>query len=262
MKRYKNIKYSQQRRHLSCLRKDRDENKRHLASIIRIADALESTKTQEHVDDGSRSRREMASLILLLFTVIFAFGGDIIFYFTLTDAHDNAAAQLKASNNSMRIDQRAWLSIANVTPYPSVPTVDQPFNVVINFKNTGKTPALSVDIVAVGQAVLNESDRELSYERFHKIKNQYIPANGGGPIIVSPINSPNGKPRPVTAEIMNLLQKDNLTLFVHGHVDYKDVFGGAHWLNFCMKMAPPFNSGFVLCDDHNDSGDNQRKESD
>lgn len=102
-KRGKKANYIQNSRNAARLKQQRDEYIQRLASIDRIADALESTKTQEQTDDDQRAFREIVTIWLLIFTVIFTGGADVIFYLTLEDSHYNAAEQIG------RLDQQLGL---------------------------------------------------------------------------------------------------------------------------------------------------------
>jgi hypothetical protein len=99
--------YIQQRRYAARLNNEREAHERHLASIDRIADALESTKTQEQTDDDKRAFREKLTIWLLVFTVLFTGAADVIFYDTLKDARKSSREQLR------RLDSQLGLMAAS-----------------------------------------------------------------------------------------------------------------------------------------------------
>jgi hypothetical protein len=93
--------YIQQRRQAARLKQKRVADQRHLSSVDRIADALESTKTQEQTDDDNRAFREKLTIGLLVFTVLFTGGADGIFYATLRDAHKASREQLRRLDHQL-----------------------------------------------------------------------------------------------------------------------------------------------------------------
>jgi hypothetical protein len=65
----KKTNYIQNRRNSARLKEKSEGNKRHLASIDRVADALETTKIQEQTDNYKRAFREKLTISLLVATV-------------------------------------------------------------------------------------------------------------------------------------------------------------------------------------------------
>ena len=249
--------YIQNRRNCARLKQEREKHEKHLVSIDRIADALESTQGQEQRDDDQRARREIITIGLLILTVIFTGGADLIFYWTLVDSHENATKQLTEADAALKLDQRAWLGVINITPTPRIPTIGQMFEVEVDLKNTGKTPALHVEIITVGQDIAKGNETDFTYDKFAKIKNAFIAPNATTMMQVSPVNDATGNPIPVTQDILTALQHGDLRATVHGRIDYQDIFGKPHWLLFCSILIVPFNGVLGQCPTHNGSDDYQ-----
>lgn len=53
-------------------------------------------------------------------------------------------------HNSMKLDQRAWIGIININ---AIFEIGKPFDITIEYKNTGKTPAKNVTAVGVAEPV-------------------------------------------------------------------------------------------------------------
>ena len=56
-------------------------------------------------------------------------------------------------NKATILDQRAWLGIERMIPDPAIPQVGQPLHVLIDIRNTGKTPAKNISIVSVSEGI-------------------------------------------------------------------------------------------------------------
>jgi len=173
-----------------------------------------------------------------------------------TDTHSLAIAA-KTQAEIAQLDQRAWLGIQSITPTPSTPAIGKTFEAKIELKNTGKTPALHIEITCLGQAIIIGNEIDFSYEKYEKVKNGIIFPNAIADINISPVSDMSGHPIPVSQEILTAIQQNQLTLVVHGRVDYDDVFGKSHWLLYCSRLTVPFNGAFELCGKHNETGDNE-----
>jgi len=99
---FKKSKYVQNRRNSARLKKERDDHERHLTSIDRIADAIETAQDQNQTDDDKRAFREKLTISLLVATVILTFVADAIFYATLRDAHKASQEQLRRLDSQLK----------------------------------------------------------------------------------------------------------------------------------------------------------------
>jgi hypothetical protein len=61
---------------------------------------------------------------------------------------------LKATQDQMRLDERAWVVLRGAGPAPQL---DQPWNLTVVFANTGKTPAKNVQWSCVNEFAQNDS---------------------------------------------------------------------------------------------------------
>lgn len=142
----KHTNYIQNRRHCARLKDERDKYERHLVSIDRIANALESTQGQEQRDDDKRARREIITILLLIFTVIFTGAADVIFYWTMNDSHENAAQQFTITSgqlNVMKQEGRAWIGPAGFT-FADPMSTQEPLKILVHYLNYGREPAKDV----------------------------------------------------------------------------------------------------------------------
>ena len=113
-------------------------------------------KTENNLWDHIKTGAEILGVILLAVYT----GYTIKMYCANKEAADAAQSAAKAATNSVtlqqsssQIDQRAWVSVSDVS---FVPQVDS-FEVNIVFVNTGKTPAKDFTIHEAGELVLNRN---------------------------------------------------------------------------------------------------------
>lgn len=66
-----------------------------------------------------------------------------------------------------------------------------------------------------------------------------------------------GTSRPLTTEELAAVERGDLRLYIYGQIRYTDVFGHAHWTNFCHASTSLGKQGFstamVKCDQNNDA---------
>jgi hypothetical protein len=61
----------------------------------------------------------------------------------------------------------------------------------------------------------------------------------------------------VNQELLDFLNRKQMTVFVYGSATYDDIFGKPHWLTFCRSMQPD-GSAWDNCKTHNDTGDGEK----
>jgi hypothetical protein len=220
------------------------------ADAAALVDAINhqerANRVQEKGEDDKRRTREIITMFIIAVT-----GGAIILQ--VSEMEKEAVA----TRHAMKLDQRSWLGIVSITPTPRVPVLGQPFDVEIDLKNTGKTPAIHLVIAAVGQYLPKDKEPEFSYNQFAKIKNAYIAPGATAPMLLSPIAGLDGNPIPITQPLLTSMQKGDYRATVHGRIDYTDIFGQPHWLLFCSYYMVPFTGTFGQCTNHNESDDYQ-----
>jgi hypothetical protein len=170
---------------------------------------------------------------------------------------ENAKKALEASNTqssqalnatiaNFQQDQRAWVVAKGIGGQPKL---DQPWTIEVQFTNTGRTPAKNAEFSCNTTPLKSEDD--LTFK----------PVPFGRPTLVAPqdqsscVLEPMTIPK-VTQQVLDFLQRRDLTVFVYGSVIYEDVFGKHHWLKFCRAMSPD-GSRWENCSKYNDTGDGE-----
>lgn len=137
--------------------------------------------------------------------------------------------QLRVMRGQGRLDERAWIFVRNIAP-------KEPCSWrAIDFVNSGHTPALGFTIRAGFAPVPKGQPPDRS--------EQVLTGNG--------IIAPGGTYSSCIGD--KSIDRDDWTkndLFVHGRLDYKDVFGIDHWTLFCYKRSE--NGTFVPYETGND----------
>ena len=175
----------------------------------------------------------------------------------LATAMENSVTQAQgafnAANKQAILSQRAWMQVKVGIESPShVWTVGQPIDIRIKQKNTGRTPALnlkSVNIIAVQEAASGDVFKAPAF--FYK-PDQYVRSGN---------LTPDGEVfsdfvKPFTAEDESRIVSLKVRVYVHGIVEYDDVFGIHHWVKFCNYLFP--GQAFAICEYHNEIDQNEK----
>jgi hypothetical protein len=143
-----------------------------------------------------------------------------------------ALYQWRTQISALRTDQRAWVTVDEVTPTRQK---DGSYIIRVAFKNTGKTPATNFTVKAVGDPIPRGSAPSA------------IEGNLPGIGIIAPEGFYHSN-MPISRDYD---WKTN-DLFIHGMVEYKTVFKGTHWTRFCYHPIVTNDtreiSGFAPCD--------------
>jgi hypothetical protein len=159
-----------------------------------------------------------------------------------------------AANKQAILGERAWLGTK-----PLLQTgrgrieIGQPLNVRIITKNTGKTPAIHVGAYTARDAVTKNKAGIFEPPSFeYKRKNFVIAGNV----------PPDGEiysdffAEKLSQEDYDRIMTEKVRVYVHGRVEYTDVFGVAHWANFCNFLLS--GGGFAICPYHNEIDQNEK----
>lgn len=153
--------------------------------------------------------------------------------------------QAETMDHALRVDQRAWMGIANIKIKQFLePKSD--FIVEIEAIKTGKTPALRVVFHNRLQALVAAQQPNRTFgER-----------NGHGTVMpdFKQIIS-IGENHPVSAETFEQVRDGVRTMYLHGRIEYQDIFGKPHWTNWCFRLVG--RDLFVAHSEHNDTDDIQ-----
>lgn len=143
--------------------------------------------------------------------------------------------QIYASREQEKLASRAWV------------TVQQPGSnadlskFIVRLGNTGTTPALNVTVVGRSQRLDPGTLPTFEYES--------NTVSGKGAL---------GRDVQAQLEVPYVVAKDKVG-FIHGCVDYDDIFGQRHWTTFCFRQGS--DSGHATwCDEHNGTGSYQANE--
>ncbi len=190
----------------------------------------------------------------------------------LKAAADSANASIKVTQQAIRLDQRAWVAVERISNTPTL-ELGKEFEIEVTVKNTGKTPAKSAIMI-------------MRWDSFPKgIKPNYSADNGGkeasGIFVSRALIAPNAeysrKTKPFqpgldwvdanqssTAQTKETIKKSflkrftdgDMIFYIHGRIDYEDIFHCQHWTTFCSELAFDHEKATThVCEEHNDADD-------
>jgi hypothetical protein len=146
------------------------------------------------------------------------------------------------SEKSLRIDQRAWISYTVQSfPNPGVAPVDQPFFVHFEFKNSGRTPARNVKACYAYTFLSRETIPDFKCPKIGDIGNIFPQGSSYSDLLVSPKFDKSDRDK---------ILDGSYRLWVYGRVQYSDVFGVDHWLQFCNHLLS--GGGYQICEQHHE----------
>jgi hypothetical protein len=170
----------------------------------------------------------------------------------LKAAADNAKANIGATQNALRLDQRAWVVVRSVGPKPEV---DKEWPLYVEFTNTGKTPARNGRVVCMETVITPpKTEDDLVWK----------PEKMSGPTLIAPNSDQFCHMNPIGGQANQKVNKADIeamsnraiVIYVNGLVSYEDVFGKKHWLTYCRSMAPD-GDNWNDCKKGNDTGDGE-----
>jgi hypothetical protein len=158
-------------------------------------------------------------------------------------------AAVKTAQSSIRLDQRAWISISKIEGKPKV---GEPFRIVVVFHNSGRTPANIKWATMVADPVLNGGQPTFTYNDMPHVRGVLIAPNGDhhGTIVPTRQTSDSSKEAPMTQGLIDAIEAGSMRLFIHGVVHYLDIFRQEHCFRFCSYYDNP---GWTSCEMHNDT---------
>jgi len=173
-----------------------------------------------------------------------------------------AAAALKEEHKNAILDLRAWVTVTHIfAPGDAIAGARQATpdmgKAQVNIRNTGRTPALQVKMIAFVKQTL---DRELPDLRSElEDKEKYL----DGVRVLLPGREDGYQPEWATGSkktgrisldqsIMKEI-KSGQGLFVYGRVDYEDVYGAKHWTTYCSQLND--EERWIPCQKYNEVDD-------
>jgi hypothetical protein len=170
-----------------------------------------------------------------------------------TQAAIAASAAVRASQEAMQLDEQPWLGMTHVTlpPDDSITVgIMATLPIKADLRNNGKTPAFNV--FPTCKAIISKA--EPMPDKFSQPLEGTI---GRGILIPGPCDTR------CDASISLILGQDDVVndfrakrtkLFVHGIVEYQDVFNDWHWMTFCVSHTYGQGANDVTaCKQGNDS---------
>jgi hypothetical protein len=161
---------------------------------------------------------------------------------------DVAASSLVLSQQSFKVQQRPYVWIKTPTITHDGVAAGKPIFMNVEFINAGVTPALHVGIhLYVKFSDVTDADFDSIKERFRGAGSE-----GTGIITQSSTLFDTAISVKKYTATTNVPIPWNGTdpIFTYGRAEYTDVFGDAHWSEFCWHYLLP-NQVFMTCPHHN-----------
>lgn len=183
-----------------------------------------------------------------------------IFTFALVGVAGLQAWLVKGQLDVMRKDQRAWLIPALKEKKIDDPTFDTR---TLTVTNPGKTPAKDITADLYFEVVTNDGSIPHFWGGTSHINFTagVVWPNSAAPDTLEIWRVENGtkemKRLPITDLEKTALREGKAWIASHGTIEYSDVFGERHWVQFCSWenfMATTYLSA-KSCADYNDEGD-------
>jgi hypothetical protein len=166
----------------------------------------------------------------------------------------NSEEAIRATQESMRLDQRAWLGFGDAKFTISATDMSAGFTA----RNVGKTPATKVitNVAWTGKiAGTPLTTKDIVYPQKNLESGTIFPSQ------IFEVS--NSLPKPVPAyqsRFVEELRGESRFLYVFGKIEYLDVFGLPHWTHYCVVVSQDLK-GNRPCDIYNDSDSDHQKQS-
>jgi len=201
----------------------------------------------------------VATIWMAAFTVVLAITG-VLTYLILKNQLQEMRQVSIDSRASYRLDERAWMGVSAVTPMDF--SKEKGFPLVINYVNSGKTPARNITIAAgyrtsempiagpfppdIARLVFTSAQSVAPQGRY----NQLI----GYPVAV--VDHSGGSDIRGMQDIRDRFEQiksKKLMLYYFGTLRYDDIFGSTHSTDFCIFLADPdLKDNLAYCQEFND----------
>lgn len=174
----------------------------------------------------------------------------------LSAAASNARAGIKATQDAMRLEQRAWVAASGIV---GTPAAGQQFIVQFMAVNSGRTFAKhfamvsTVEIAKPGTKLFFDKTEGASYNSVSILSpnavytaKSTVTGEGSSPVLPNPTQSDIDK-----------IKTGEIEISAFGRMDYIDIFKVPHWSVFCYRLQRDLS--WASCDEHNDADENQPK---
>lgn len=143
----------------------------------------------------------------------------------------------------MRTDQRAWMGIPTLEVVGKVET-GTPLVIRLVFHNSGKTPAAYVTAVTIADPKPFNAPPDIALREGEVMRKiGFASPNSGFDSLVSPTQG-----KPLTETAFNEIASGRCRIYVHGRIEYSDIFRKEHWMTFCYYLAPDGGT-FLVCNE-------------
>jgi hypothetical protein len=140
--------------------------------------------------------------------------------------------------NQFRLEQKPWMGVAMISA--PIIEVGQPIRLRIDFKNFGKTPANKVAPTLACQILTPGDPLDFSMEaRAKKTRMSYGLVYPQGITFASAtLKNQKGEETPLNEAYVQDIKSVKYYIYVHGIVEYDDIFGKHHWTRYCYYFDP------------------------
>jgi hypothetical protein len=151
------------------------------------------------------------------------------------------------------IEERASISLVALAIDPPTPTVGKPLEVRATLKNTARTQARNVRGYIAFEGVIKGQSPNFDYTGLDKVELAIMPpeAHHVARFMISRSVSTQ-QVQPVSEAMLSGMTSGQNVLYAHGRLDYEDVQGTTHWVEWCYYLTPDFQS-WAPCNSHNSS---------
>jgi hypothetical protein len=158
-----------------------------------------------------------------------------------------AVIGLWLTRKQLRIDQRAWVGVHSIKGELEI---GQTYVIVIELKNTGKTPAKNLKVIETSRSLARDERIRFTYDPDDTEPTAALLMPTG----VQRIRKIVLEGREVTPAVAHSIATGEYKYVVYGTLTYSDVFGEKHWLRYYSWLAPD-GGGYPIGPEHNDTGD-------
>lgn len=171
-----------------------------------------------------------------------------------TKAAKAAETSVEQARETARLDQRAWVGVIDVSGNP---TLNQPFIVTVQAKNTGKTFAKKLRSYVYFQSIPAGVEPNFSPDNDHPPGGQSITLVAPGGDYKSQTDVLDEQEiKTVTQAQLDDWKSGKKVFFVSGKLFYEDIFGCGHWTTCCFYLRRNLQ-GYSNYEKHNDADDNR-----
>jgi hypothetical protein len=164
---------------------------------------------------------------------------------------------VKATQASMRLDQRAWITLDTPT---GDPVAGETFSPKLPFRNSGRTPArnLTSSITLQPSPTAEGPNLNIHGKTIDTPSNGLLTPNQSFTSIarLADMTEPQLRLHKVTDSDMAAIHSDVVRFYLYGRINYDDVFRCHHWISYCWVYRIDPNR-WQVCKEGNDIDENR-----